>query len=138
MDFDFLYGEDGATFSSTVLEAAPMLVRLAISTKKGSVLSGGALLSLSAAMCHGALQKLEELDIRNCMRDGRDVGNFMDALKTSGCARRLEYLCLDDCGIVVDGIRAFADLLGEEGFPALKELDLSSIVFEPGHCGRGC
>jgi len=34
-------------------------------------------------------------------------------------------LCLHDCELVVDGIHAFADLLGEEGFPALKELRLS-------------
>lgn len=75
------------------------------------------------------MQKLEELEIRNCMGDGKDVREFMGSLKASGFATRLKNLCLDDCEVLVDGLRAFADLLGEEGFPALKQLRL---VNDPG------
>ena len=85
----------------------------------------GALLVVSAAMRHGALQNLEKLKIHISAGGGKDVRELMDALKASGCARRLKNICLQNCEVVVDGIRTFADLLGEDGFPALKELRLS-------------
>ena len=87
-----LYGENGVIFSSNTLEAAPELTHLPIQQVIRNAPSGGALLSVSAAMRHGALQKLEEfeirnalqkleeLEIRNCMGDGKDVREFMGSL----------------------------------------------------------
>lgn len=46
----------------------------------------------------------------------------METLEGSGCAKRMEVLFFNDCGIKVEAMRAVTDLLSRDGLPALKTL----------------
>jgi hypothetical protein len=111
----------GTVFSSKVLEAAPALLRVEVGCGNSKI-GGAALQAISAALRHGALQNLQELEMRGCHCVYGEVGDFVDALGGSGCTTRLKALSFDGCKVDDDGMRAFADLLSQDGFPALKSL----------------
>lgn len=78
--------------------------------------------AISAALRHGALQNLEELEMSGCHCMDGEVREFMDALEGYGCTTRLKALSFKGCKVDDDGMRAFADLLSQDGFSALKSL----------------
>ena len=119
------YEDDEHVFSWEVLEAAPALVRVHISSNRESLLGGAALQSIAAALRHGALRNLLELVMFGCVVDDGDVRDVLEALEESGCAEQMTLLKFSDCGVSLGGVRALAAHLGKDAFPALKELNLN-------------
>ena len=111
----------GPVFSPNVLEAAPALLRIEVECGN-STIGGAALQAISAALRVGALQNLQVLKIKGCHCIDGEVRDFMDALGGSSCTTRLGALSFSGCEVDDDGMRAFADLLSQDGFPALKSL----------------
>lgn len=87
-----------------------------------SQICGAALQAISAALRRGALQNLQELEMKGCHCVDGEVGDFVDALGGSGCTTGLKALSFSGCEVDDDGMRAFADLLSQDRFPALKNL----------------
>lgn len=64
---------DGGVFSCNVLEAAPALAKLSVTSDFPILLGAAALQYITAALHHGALQNLQTLSLWNCTvgDDGR-------------------------------------------------------------------
>ena len=122
-DFRCRSEDFGSVFSSKVLEAAPALFRIEM-TCGNSTIGGAALQAISAALRHGALQNLQELEMSGCHCIDGEFGDFVDALEGYGCTTRLRALSFNGCKVDDDGMRAFAGLLSQDRFPALEKLVL--------------
>lgn len=114
----------GSVFLSKTLEAAPALLRIEVGCDN-STIGGAVLQAISAALRHRALQNLQELELRGCHCVDGEFGGFVDALEGYGCPTRLRAFSFTGCEVDHDGMRAFADLLAQDGFPALKSLNFS-------------
>lgn len=78
-----------------------------------------------AALHRGVgLRNLEEIKLTFCALGDAHFSNFLDALKSSGCAERMVTLEFSNCGVGAEGARALGDLLRRDGLPALERLDL--------------
>jgi hypothetical protein len=116
--------DDVAGFSWNVLAAAPAVKRISIQGSEPTPLGVAALRPVNAALRNGALQELEEVVLRKCALGDGDIREFLDALKESGCAKRLTTLAFLFCEVGVEGIRIAADHIGRGVFSALKILDV--------------
>lgn len=114
--------KNSQTVPCDVFEAAPALATIDIWSHDQTLLDGVALRAISAALRRGALQNLQELHMQNCIVDDGNLRDLMDALERSGCAARLATLRFAACMVGGEGMRALADLLCENAFPALKKL----------------
>ena len=121
-------------FSWKALEAAPALQSIRIRDwfriARASI---GGLKSVATALCHGALQNLQEVDFIYVRLEEDDVVDFADALEHSGCAKGFVSLRFLGCNISAEGVRALAAPLRRGAFPALKYL-----TFSDGDIGDEC
>jgi len=106
--------------------AAPALASIKI-PPFSDFCAGAAWQSLTAALRHGSLQELQELDI-----DGYDVSDgvardLMDAVEGSCCSKRLVCMSL---GMTDQVLHAWYDLFRRDSFPALQDLCLYEITNE--------
>ena len=62
------------------------------------------------------------MEFYGCLLGHEDARGFMNALRGAGCARGLTSLEFAGCELDAEGLRALADLLGRDIFPALNEL----------------
>jgi len=77
-----------------------------------------------AALHRGVgLQTLQELSLKSYLL-GEGFKNFVYALGGSGCANHTVTLSFSYCGIGLEGTRALADLIRDDGLPALECLSL--------------
>jgi len=116
--------KDETLIPCTVFMALPTLVELCIDNGTERMLDATALQSVTAALRHGALQRLQKVELTGYDLGAGETGDFMDALEESGCAKRLITLSLFKCGAGADGVQALADLLDGGAFPALQYLCL--------------
>ena len=113
--------DDEAFPSLEVLEAAPALKKI----KFDSYSMGVVFQPVIAALHRGiGLQKLQDIHITDCVIGDANFGDFLQALKGSGCADRMMVLSFWNCGIGVEGARALANLLRRDELPALEVLSL--------------
>lgn len=106
-----------------VFEALPALVKLSIGIDTDTMRDATVLRSLTMALHHSALRYLESIEMT--MFDFTDrVGEFMEALAGSDCAKCIMYLSFIDCGVGPEGMCALGCLLGKEKIPALEALHL--------------
>ena len=75
--------EDGAVFSSSVLEAAPALRTISIDTQNKVLVVAAVLQSITATLRHGALQNFQEVKIGHWGVGDWNSSDLMDALGTS-------------------------------------------------------
>ena len=111
--------------SLEVLEAAPALKRIGISGDDADdEIGAAAFQSVIAALHRGVGLNLQDIDLSSCMISDVHFSDFLDALKSSGCAAQMVRLSFFKCGIGVNGACALASLLRADGLPALEILVL--------------
>ena len=117
---------DNEAFPSLeVLEAAPALKRIGISGDDADdEIGAAAFQSVIAALHRGVGLNLQDIDLSSCMISDVHFSDFLDALKSSGCAAQMVRLSFFKCGIGVNGACALASLLRADGLPALEILVL--------------
>lgn len=119
--------EEGQTvFSDNMLDSVPALVKIEVEVFGEHLLGVAVLRSLSSALRRGALRNLQEVCLVNCDLSSEDIGEFINVLEESGCAKRFVTLSLDNCGVQAEDLRALASAISRDAFPALKMLDFQS------------
>jgi hypothetical protein len=82
--------------------------------------------SLLSALSRGvAFQCLHEFCLEGLYLTGADSATLFQALSRAGFAPQLELLKLEGCNIGHQGIEMLATLLGQDMFPALKDLSVA-------------
>lgn len=122
-----------STFSSKVLEAAPVLEALTFyhNSEGAKPLSSVAplLQFMTEALQNGALQRLKKVELGQWVLGGDYLADFADALEGSGCAKQVVDLIFRECVFSVEAISVLADRLGRDAFPSLKTLDLAKFQY---------
>ena len=110
-----------------VFDGVPAL-KVVIASHDYRPLDGAALEAVGAALRHGGLRNLQEIELV-CypVADGA-VSKFMGDLKASGCSERLVVLKFRECDIGLEGVLAVAQLLCQDAFPSLKKLHFGPDV----------
>ena len=121
---NILLEDDVTVFSWKVFQATPVLVKIEIRSVAIEQLDAAALRFISTALRNGVLPNLQEIALGGCILGDEDIKDFTEALDVSGCAKQLVVLKLSDCNIKAEGLRALADLISRDGYPALKTLCL--------------
>ena len=119
-----------STFPWQMFMVAPALSLLDFTRDNPDLETAGVLRSLATALRRGALQNLRRVSISDCIISDVEFMEFMETLVYSGCAERMVSLKLKYCGFGAEGMRSFADHLSQGTFPALKELNFSSLRFD--------
>jgi len=122
---DVCFEAEGSVYSANVLAAAPKL-EIDIASSDEFYVDAAPMHSVTAALRHGALQKLQEVEFDGCLLGDVDLREFIDTLEQSGCVQRLAVWTLSSCEIGAEGIRCLTDLLCRDAFPALEHLRLSN------------
>lgn len=114
--------DDDALPSLEMLEAAPALKEIQIHVESDTT---AAFQPVIAALHRGVgLRNLEEIELSHCALGDGLFCDFLEALTSSVCAKRMMNLQFTCCGIGVEGARALANILRGDGLPALKMLAL--------------
>jgi hypothetical protein len=84
---DVCFEAEGSVYSANVLAAAPELERVDIASSDEFYVDAAPMHSVTAALRHGALQKLQEVEFDGCLLGDVDLREFIDTLEQSGCVQ---------------------------------------------------